>query len=397
MNVLPRRSRSVSALVVVHCVALVVTTAWSSAQSPNAQSPYTQSPNTQPPGTPPVPTVRVATPQPLAQSDSYEAPGRTEPVESARLFTRANGIVRERCFDIGDRVEAGAVMASVDVPELDRSVDAAVALVDQATVRAALAQAEADRAAPLVDTRAVSREEAQRRLAEASAAAAALRVALAELARLRELQGFATVRAPFAGVVAARNFDRGDRVRGDASGVDGWLYELVRLDELRFVLPAAPELALRLAAASPAVVRFREFPGRTFPSTAVRQSRVFDPATGTMRVELRLANPDLLLPAGLSGQATFALPPLPGGFLVPNNAVQLRAGQPTLAVVRDGKIALLGVTTGRTRGLLVEAAHAELTADTVVVVNPNALLRTGDAVQVAAAPAQAPPGTAPKR
>lgn len=346
---------------------------------------------TQPPATQAPMAVRVAMPQPIANADAVEVPGRTEPVESARIFTRATGIVRERRFDIGDRVEAGAVMAIVDVPELDRAVLAAEAQLEQAKVRATQAEAEAVRAAPLVDARAVSREEAQRRQAEAAAAAAAVRVADAELARLRELQRFATVVAPFAGIVAARNFDRGDRVRGDQAGVEGWLYELVRLDELRFVLPAAPELALRLGDAPLPMVRFREFPGRTFAATAVKQSRVFDAATGTMRVELRLANADLVLPAGLSGEATFALPPLPGGFLVPNNALQLRAGVPTLAIVRDGRIALLPVATGRTRGLQVEVAHAELTASTPVVVNPNALLRQGDAVQVAETP------TPPKR
>lgn len=327
--------------------------------------------------------VRVAMPQPIATADTVEVPGRTEPVESARIFTRATGIVRERRFDIGDRVDAGAVMAIVDVPELDRAVLAAEAQLEQAKVRAVQAEAEAARAAPLVDARAVSREEAQRRTAEAAAAAAALRVAEAELARLRELQGFATVKAPFAGVVAARNFDRGDRVRGDQAGVEGWLYDLVRLDELRFVLPASPELALRLGEAPLPVVRFREFPGRAFAATAVRQSRVFDAATGTMRVELRLANADQLLPAGLSGEAAFALPPLPGGFVVPNNALQLRAGVPTLSIVRDGRIALLAVATGRTRGLQIEVAHAELSPTTPVVINPNALLRQGDAVQIA--------------
>ncbi|MBL8752384.1 MAG: efflux RND transporter periplasmic adaptor subunit [Planctomycetes bacterium] len=332
----------------------------------------------------PVPvTVRTAMPQPLAVNDTAVAPGRTEAVESARIFTRATGIVRERRCDIGDRVEAGAVLALIDAPELDQAVRAAEAQVEQARVRAVNTRAEADRAASLVDTQAMSREEADRRTADAAAAAAALLVAEAEAARLRELQGFATVKAPFRGVVAARNFDRGDRVRGDAAGTDGWLYELVRLDELRFVLPAAPELALRLADAPLPTVRFREFPGRTFPATAVRTSRVFDPATGTMRVELRLANADLLLPAGLSGEAVFTLPALPGGFLVPNNALLLRAGQPTLVVVRDGKVALLPVATGRTRGQQVEVAHAELTATTVVVVNPNAMLRPGDVVQVA--------------
>jgi RND family efflux transporter MFP subunit len=331
-------------------------------------------------------SVRVARPTPVAGADTVAAPGRTEPAESARIFTRATGIVRERRCDIGDRVEAGAVMAVVDAPELAAAVRAAEAQVEAARARADRAKLDADRAGPLVQTEAMSPEEGDRRIADAAAAAATLRAAEADVARLRELLGFTVVKAPFSGVVAARNFDRGDRVRGDAAGPEGWLYELVRCDELRFVLPAAPELALRLAAAPLPTIRFRELPGRQFPATAVRSSRVFDATSGTMRVELRVANEDLSLPVGLSGEAVFTLPALPGGFLVPNNALQLRAGQPTLAIVRDGRIQLLQVATGRTRGLQVEVAHAELRAETPVVVNPNALLRAGDPVQVADGP-----------
>lgn len=327
--------------------------------------------------------VRTALPLPIPGSDAVEAPGRTEPVESVRIFTRATGIVHERRFDIGDRVAAGDVMVRIDVPDLDRAVAAAEAQIELAKVRLQLAQLEAARATELVQSRVLADDELQRRTAEVASWAATLRGAEAEAARLHVQQGFATVAAPFAGVIAARNCDRGDRVRGDTAGPEGWLYELVRLDELRFVVPAAPELALRLTDASLPTVHFREFPGRSFAATALRRSGVFDAGTGTMRVELRLANPDLQLPAGLSGTARCTLPPLTGGFLVPGNALQLRAGQPTLAIVRDGRIVLLPVATGRTRGLQVEVAHAELSTTTSVVINPNALLRPGDVVQIA--------------
>lgn len=375
---------------------LVLGGAWLVAQTPPASAAPSSPAPAAGPAVPPAggtasvaepPTVRVVRPQPLVDRDRLEVPGRTEPVERAQLFARATGLVRERSFDIGDTVAAGAVMARIDVPEIDAALAVAVAQVAVARAESEQAAIDARRAAELADSRITAPEEAERRASAAAARAAALVAAEAEVLRLRTLQAFAEVKAPFAGIVAARNFDRGDRVRGDQAGADGWLYELVRLDELRFVLPAAPELALRLAGAPPPVVRFREFPGREFPVVSVRASRVFDSTLGTMRVELRLPNVDLSLPAGLTGEAVFELPPLPGGFVVPGNALQLRAGVPTLAVVRDGRIGFLSVATGRTRGLGVEVAHTELSAESLVVVNPNALLRQGDAVKVAEAPA----------
>jgi len=77
-------------------------------------------------------------------------------------------------------------------------------------------------------------------------------------------------------------------------------------------------------------------------ATVARSSRVFDPAAGTMRIELTLDNKDLTLPAGLTGRVSFSLPPTPGTFLVPTNTLVVRNGQSTLATVRDGKIAAIG-------------------------------------------------------
>lgn len=332
--------------------------------------------------TPPAATVRVAHPTPAAAETAYSLPGRTEPLESARIFTRATGIVRTRAVDIGDRVAAGEVLAVIDVPDIDRAVEAAKATLEQAEVLAANAGANAARAAALFASLSISKELADQRQADAKATAAAVRVAQANLARLQEQQHFATVRAPFAGVVAARNFERGDRVRGDTATAEGWLYQLVRLDTLHFVVQAAPDLALRLTTGARARVTFTEFPGRAFPATVARFSRVLETATGTMRVELQIDNPELVLPAGLSGSATFALPPAAHAWVVPTNALTLVAGKSTLAIAEAGRVAFLEVLPGRNFGATLEVVSPALSAQSAVILNPNALLRAGDRVAV---------------
>jgi RND family efflux transporter MFP subunit len=340
---------------------------------------------------PPPPTVRVVAPAPATGSSSYTLPGRTEPVESARVFTRATGIVESRAFDIGDTVKAGDTLAVIAAPDLDRSVEAALATLEQAEVLAANARLLAKRSAELRASDTISQEAFDDRAAAAAAAEASVRVARATLERLREQQNFATVRAPFDAVVVARNFDRGDRVRGDAATSEGWLYHLARLDTLRFVVGATPDLALRLTPGSAAIVRFNEFPGRAYPAKVARTSRVFDNTSGTMRVELLLENADLALPAGLTGNVTFELPPAAGAWLVPTNALVTRAGRGTLATVRDGKVAFLEVLPGRNLGPRIEVASAALAADTQIITNPNAMLRPGDPVAIEAPKSATPP------
>jgi len=317
---------------------------------------------------------------------NFELPGRTEPLESATIFTRATGIVRERRFDIGDHVKAGAELAVIDVPDVDRAVEAARATVDQMTSRAKTARQVGDRAAALLAVRAVSKEESETRLSGADEAVAALQVAKAELGRLEVLQQFATVRAPFDGTISARNFDHGDRMRGDAATAEGWLYKLVRLNTLRFVINATPDLALRLSTEAAAKVRFPELPGRVFTAKLARTSQTFDTASGTMRAEFLIANEDLLLPAGLTGLAVFSLPPAPGTFIVPANTLILRQGNALVAVVKEGKVSYVEVLPGKNSGMTIEVTSAVLAADAPVIVNPNALLREGDPVEVTAIP-----------
>jgi membrane fusion protein, multidrug efflux system len=329
------------------------------------------------------PPVRTTTPTPAAEASRYDVPGRTEPIESATIFTRATGIVRERYFEIGEVVKQNDILAIIDAPEIDRQVEAAKANVEAAKARAANALNLSNRSSRLLKSDVVSTEETEQRQSVAVETSAAVRVAQAELARLEEQQRFSTVRAPFDGVISARNLDRGDLVRGDASSGDGWIYQLNRLNTLRFVVNATPDLALRLAGDAKATVRFSEFPGREFPAKVAHASRLFENATGTMRVELLVENEDLSLPAGLTGTAQFSLPPMAGTFLVPTNALTLKEGKNMVATVNDGKVHFLEVLPGRNFGRNVEVVSSKISADTAVILNPNAMLREGDAVSAA--------------
>lgn len=336
------------------------------------------------PATPEKPVVRTVKPSSAAANSTYDIPGRTEPVESATIFTRATGIVSERKYDIGDRVKAGDVLAVIATPDLDQEVIAAKATLEQAEARAKTARSFSNRSANLYATRAVSQEESEQRTSSAEEAEAEMREAKANLSRLEEEQKFGMVTAPFDGTISARNFDRGDRMRGDSATSEGWLYRLVRLNDLRFVVNATPDLGFRLSQESEAKVRFNELPGKVFTAKVSRSSRVYDTATGTMRAELLIDNKELVLPAGLTGTASFSLAPAAGTFMLPTNTLVMRQGRSLVGVVQDGKAHFVDALPGRNTGTSLEMTSAALTPDSQVIVNPNAMLKEGDAVEVGA-------------
>lgn len=337
----------------------------------------------------PVP-VKTVIPQAATAPSTFEIPAHTEPAEEAKLFCRATGTVRERKVDIGDQVKAGDVLAVIDAPEVDRQVEAASAAVDAAESRVRIARSNSERAASLVKTRAVAVEEMEQLASTTEQLEADLRMRTAELARLKELQGFSVLRAPFDAAIAARKVDRGDQVRGDSAATDGWLFHVVRINELRVVMELPPGLALRLPIGREAMVRFNELPGRTFAANVVRSSRSIDPASGTMRVELLLKNDDRLLPAGLTGTVSFMLEPVAGTFLLPTNTLLNRNGKSLVVLAEQGKAKFIEVSQGRNLGELAEVTSPAL-ASTTVIVSPNAILREGDAVEATPLPPKTKP------
>lgn len=329
--------------------------------------------------------VKVITPQAATVARVFEIPGRTEPAEQATIFSRSTGVIHERKVDIGDKVKEGDVLAVIDAPEIDRQIEVAQATIEQAEARAKVARTVASRSEGLLREKAVSREATEQSTATADELDASVRASKAELGRLKELQSFATIKAPFDSTVSARKVDRGDHVNGDPSSADAWLFQLVRINELRVVVQASPDLALRVEPGREGKVRFQELPGKVFTAKVTRTSRSIENVSGTMRVELLLKNEDRALPAGLTGTVSFDIEPGAGTFLVPNNTLIVRGGKASVASVVDGKVKMVSVAQGRNLGESVEVSSEGL-GNAPLIVSPNALLREGDEVDAVPLP-----------
>ncbi|MFP5463990.1 MAG: efflux RND transporter periplasmic adaptor subunit [Gammaproteobacteria bacterium] len=328
-----------------------------------------------------IPQVRTVRPEPTAATELIRLPARTAPVEQALIRARATGFIAERRVDIGDRVQKGEVLAVISAPDVDRQVQRAGAVLAQTRASLQLAHSSVERARPLAQRGWLSQQMLDEREAALAKARADRDAAQAELAHLRELQSFQTVRAPFSGTIAERHIERGDYVSGGSAGDNRPLFRVVRLDELRVELDVPQAAALHLPAQGGARLRFVEAPGEVFEARVTRRSGAIDPHLGTLRVELSMANPGLRLPAGLVGEAELLLR-RPAALLVPARAVGSEAGRSVVGVIgADQRYALVPVTVGRNLGAKIEVV-AGLERDARVVLSPNVLLQPGMQVRV---------------
>ncbi len=371
------------------------------------------------------PRVTVAPVRPGPASVDLELPANVEALSDVAIHARADGYVRRRQADIGDRVRAGQVLAEIESPELAEQIRQAAATDQRA--RAGLRQAEASaeqgrvnrdlaevtlgRWQTLVAKGVLSKQDGDEKQAafrarqadvaagEAAVAGAreALQAAEADHRRLRELQGFRQIRAPFDGIVTVRNVDVGALVTAGSGSSVTPLFRLAALDRLRAHINVPQGEASAVRAGLECTVEVRELGGRPFKGRVTRTSSALDPSTRTLLAEIEMANPDSLMLPGMSATVRIALrrerPPL----LIPATAFQTGEAGPRVAVIdTHGIVHFRHVRLGRDNGAQIEVLEG-LTAGERVATSISDALREGATVEPVTPSAPAAPGNGPAR
>lgn len=200
----------------------------------------------------------------------------------------------------------------------------------------------------------VAREKAAVAQAAVQAAAAQTDVVRKELEELGTMMQYASLKAPFKGIVTRRHVDPGDLVRNiqDASESSREpLFEIAQVDRVRLRI-AIPEMEAPLARVGNAVsLKLRSLPGREFEGQISRMSRRLDESTRTMLVEVDMDNTEGLLIPGMYGDATVTLQQTPDALVIAATAVQFdKTGNSSVYVVEDGAIRIVPVVTGHDDG-----------------------------------------------
>lgn len=154
--------------------------------------------------------VTTVAPTASAQARTFTSVVRAR-VESDLAF-RTGGKVVERLVEVGDRVKAGQVLARLDPADYQLAVKAAADQVQAASVDAQQSASDEARFHRLLADGSVGTADHERQKARADAAAARLDQARRQWELARNREGYAALVAPYAGVVTAVRFERGQVV-----------------------------------------------------------------------------------------------------------------------------------------------------------------------------------------
>jgi RND family efflux transporter MFP subunit len=329
-----------------------------------------------------VPVVKIAPLDTKGQVSTFQLPGRLEAFTQAQLYARVSGYLKEWRADIGTPVKAGDLLAEIDAPDLDQQIMQAQADLASAQANSKLSDMTLQRGQQLITSGSVSKQDLDQRSAEAGNRQGLVKSAQANLDRLRVLEKYKRITAPFDGLVTIRNTDVGALINAGSGGAPP-LFVVSDTSKLRVYVNVPQNYVPNIRIGTTAKIAVPEYAGRTFSATVEASAQSVDIASGTTRMLLVVDNASGELMTGDFANVFFDLPHPEIAFNVPAGALIFdRSGLRLATVDSNSRVQLKQVTIARDLGKVVEIGSG-LTAEDRVIENPPDGIASGDRVRVA--------------
>lgn len=355
--------------------------------------------------------VAVALAEPASISNTVSLSGEFRPFQEVDVHAKVAGYVRKIFVDVGDHVKAGQTIAILEIPELDAQLQGATATIRRSKDAVRRAQSDLNRAqslhqaAHLDYVRLKEASEARPGLiaeqelddvmakdkegeADVSSDEAAfseaqnqLDVAIADEKQLNALSGYATIVAPFNGVITKRNVDTGALVQAGTNSNTQALpvVSVAQTNLFRLTLPV-PESAVPMIRLGTTVTVHVQALNRDFEGKVARYADAVNQETRTMHTEVDVPNADGSIVEGMYAEVTLTLARKDHALAVPIQALDRNGSRTTVLVVNSqGRIEEREVQLGMEGANQVEVTSG-LSANDQVVIGSRGDFRAGDRV-----------------
>lgn len=355
------------------------------------------------PPAPPIPEVSVVTLSTEPVSLTRELAGRTVPFLVAEVRPQVTGIVKQRAFTEGARVEAGDPLYQIDDASYRAARDSARAALARAEASLTSTRLSANRAVELAERRLLSAQDNELAAAAYQQAQADVAAARAQLQATEVTLGYAHLVAPISGRIGKSSVTQGALVTANQAEA---LAIIQQLDPIYIDLAQSSSelLELRREVAAGTLEQADGVPVTILledGSAYAQQGRLqfadvtVDPRTGSYALRVLVPNPDGLLLPGMYVRAQVDMGQRPQGLLAPQQAITRdpKGQAVAMVVTAEGVVEARVLSASRTQGdqWLVDEG---LQAGERVIVEGLQKVKPGDQVRVieagTVAPQQAP-------
>jgi RND family efflux transporter MFP subunit len=328
-----------------------------------------------------------------------------EPFYEVDVMAKEAGYIRHMLVDIGDRVQQGQLLATLEIPELQADLvkarsDVQTASAERAVVRGDLQRAQASaqiaqlsysriqevskKEQGLVPLQEVDVAHSHNLEADAQVSAAQQRVEAAEsryqsavagLGRETALVAYTRIVAPFRGVVTQRYASEGSMIQAGISSQTQAMpvVKVSQNDLLRLMLPVPEENVSSIHNGQHVTVLVPAL-NRTFDGTVTRFADRVQMSTRTMTAEVDVKNPQLTLIPGMYAQVTLGTAEAKNANAVPPGAVDGTGDNQKLFVVDNGGVVhVRKVVTGIQSPQYIQILSGANAGDVVITGNHSGL------------------------
>ncbi|MGE5398318.1 MAG: efflux RND transporter periplasmic adaptor subunit [Chitinophagales bacterium] len=294
-------------------------------------------------------------------SDSYMT-GKVEAIESANIISKIPGKVAAVNCDMGTTVSKGQVLVTLDSSDLAVSVKAAEVNVDNARVVLDLASQNYERGRALYDSQAISVADYNNNFeGPYLKAKTGLDAAEAVLEKAQIAYNDSFIKAPFSGVVIAKNVNPGELAITSVPVVS-----MINLDRV-VIKGTVNENQINLLQADQKVeVTVDAASDQDLMGVVTQISPAAEASSKQYPVKVQIKNPDHLLKPGMFGKVKLPESQVEA-FTVPEAAILKAEKEPAVYIVEDGKAVKRLVKVGPVQGGKVQVLSGLVEGDTVIV------------------------------
>jgi RND family efflux transporter MFP subunit len=324
--------------------------------------------------------VHVVHPTRAIDAISLELPGQTMPYTDAPIFAQTSGYLQKWYFDIGAEVKAGAVLAEIDTPQVDAELAQAQAQLKVAQATRDLSKVTYQRFQDLFQRKVIAAQDFDTASDNYGQDQATVIADQANVNRLEALEAFKIVRAPFDGIVTARNTDIGDFI---PLGSGTQLFRMARISPLRVYVDVPEAFTEFVKVGAEADLTVGAVGGRKFAARVVGTAGAINPTAKRLLTELEVPNQTGELFPGAYVQVTLQIPGNKGDVTIPAGTLLFTSGKPAVGVVRpNGTVEIRKITINRDLGSKLEISQGLSESDQIITSPPPGLV-DGTAVIIA--------------
>ena len=300
-------------------------------------------------------------------SSSLQIPGELIAFQQVDLYAKENSFVKKLYVDVGSEVKEGQILVTLEAPELASQLAGALSDVKSREAMHLASKNNYDRLVATSKTPGtISPNDLEQASARKDAEYAQLQAAQAAYRRASEMQGYLQIRAPFSGVISARNVNPGAYVGPSGKGSEVPLFTLQQQKKLRLVVSVPESHTSYLNKNAEVSFTVRALPDQHFKAEVKRLAGALDNRLHSQRIEMDVLNENKKLLPGMVAEVNVPLPANDSTLIVPKSAVVNSTESIFVIRVVNNKAEWVNVRTGRESNGVLEIYGNILPGDVLV-------------------------------